>query len=236
MRVMNAITTAPTGTREVRLLSGEVIAAGTMAFRLSRPRAFSFRAGQAIDLVLPSGAQHAFSLVSAPFEPELVIATRIRKSAYKAELQALRPAAKVRLAGPFGALTLHHAANRDAVFIAGGIGVTPFVSILRQAAQDEDPRRFTLLYSNRRPEFAAYLPELRWLAFESETFHLTSTMTEVGDKRPIDVEMIRAASASLAQPIFYLAGAPGMVAAMRVAVAAAGVDEDDVRSEGFFGY
>lgn len=58
--------------------------------------------------------------------------------------------------GPFGSLACIRT-DLPAVFIAGGIGITPFMSILRQAAQEQSLQHFLLLYSNREPEEAAFL-------------------------------------------------------------------------------
>ena len=106
-------------------------------------------------------ARHTFSIVSAPFENELVVATRMRDSAFKRALKALPIGSHAAIEGPFGSLTLHNDRARPAVFIAGGIGITPFMSMLRQATQDRLPQRLLLLYSNRRPEDAAFLAELQ---------------------------------------------------------------------------
>ncbi|HOM20922.1 MAG TPA: oxidoreductase, partial [Ottowia sp.] len=73
------------------------VAEGTQAFHFDKPAGFDFRPGQAIDLILPlpgvaadsQDARHAFSIVSAPHENELVVATRMRDSAYKRALGAL---------------------------------------------------------------------------------------------------------------------------------------------------
>ena len=124
------------------LRAREDVAEGTMAFHFDKPTGFAFKAGQAVELLIadPAGGAndvgHAFSIVSAPFEGELVIATRMRDSAYKRALKAMRPGAKVRLDGPFGSLTLHNKRARAAVLIAGGIGITPFMSMIRQAAHE----------------------------------------------------------------------------------------------------
>lgn len=219
------------------LLSRELVAEATMAFHFSKPEGFSFKAGQAVDLALPGvDARHAFSIVSAPFEDEIVLATRMRPSAYKQALGSLGTGATVAIEGPFGSLTLHRKRERDALFIAGGIGITPFVSILRQAFHDGDERRFVLLYSNRGPRDAAFLDELRERERAHGNFGLFATMTDVADGRPIDGAMIREAASGLSSPIAYVAGPPAMVAAMRTALAAAGIDEDDVRVEDFAGY
>lgn len=223
----------------VRLVGSEVVADSTRAFRFTRPAGLTFKAGQAIDLVLPGlaeGAQrHAFSIASAPFEHEILIATRIRASPFKSALAQLAADAPARLEGPFGSLTMHRKANRDAVLIAGGIGITPFLSMLRQARNDADPRRFTLLYSNRRRADAAFLAELERMARDHAGLHLVATMTEEGGRK-IDAAMIRDAGARLTDPVFYVAGPPGLVAAVRTALAEAGIEDDDVRGEEFFGY
>ena len=233
---------------DVTLSRSERVAESTKAFRFTRPAGFEFKAGQAVDLVLPGGAggdaeRHAFSIASAPFEQELMVVTRMRPSPFKTALGAMKPGAGARLEGPFGSLTLHKAPARDAVFIAGGIGITPFLSILREAAHARDPRRFTLVYSNRRPEDAAFLAELQRLEGDF-TFRLHATMTEMpasarlwnGETRFVNAAMIGEAGSGRRNPVFYVAGPPAMVAAMRTILVEAGVDEDDVRAEEFFGY
>jgi ferredoxin-NADP reductase len=226
------------------------VAEGTSAFHFARPEGFEFKAGQAVELLLPDPANpgkdfgHAFSIVSAPHEDELVIATRMRDSAYKKVLKSLAPGARVRLDGPFGSLTLHNKRSRAAVFIAGGIGITPFMSMLRHAAHEKLPQKITLLYSNRRPEDAAFLEELEAMQKSNPDFRLVGTMTEMeksvrrwqGERRLIDADFVRDAVRDLPDPVFYVAGPPAMVEAIRKTLAQAGVDDDDIRSEDFYGY
>ena len=238
-------------TYEVRLAGREEIAAGSMAFHFEKPAGFSFKPGQAIDLihVNPPSAEaasgrHAFSLVSAPFQSTLTIATRLRDSAFKRTLHGLPIGSLAKLEGPFGSLTLHSDQARPAVFIAGGIGITPFMSILRQATRDQLPQRLILLYSNRRPEDAAFLAELQGLEGCNRNFRLLATMTEMHkSSRPwrgatglIDQDLLRSVSTELAAPIYYIAGPPSMVAGLRQTLAGAGINDDDVRSEEFYGY
>lgn len=239
-------------TYRTTLAAREDIAVGTVAFHLRKPPGFAFRPGQAIDLVLPApvdgadagAAAHAFSIVSAPFEDELVIATRMRDSAFKRALAALPLGAPVQVEGPMGSLGLPRDRTRAAVLVAGGIGITPFVSMLRQAAHDALAQRLVLLYSNRRPEDAAFLVELQRLADRHPDFRLVATMTDMahstrrwdGPTGPIDADLVRRAVGALPAPVFYVVGPPGMVEAMRDVLAAAGADADDIRSEAFYGY
>jgi ferredoxin-NADP reductase len=168
----------------------------------------------------------------------------MRDTPYKHALASLAPGEPVRVEGPFGAMTLHKNAARPAVFIAGGIGITPFMSMLRTAAHDGFARDIVLIYSNRRPEDAAFLPELIQLARTHRRFKLVGTMTDMahsvrqwgGETRMVDAALIREAVGELPEPVFYVVGPPAMVEAMRATLADAGIDEDDVRSEDFYGY
>ena len=236
---------------ETRLLGHEEIAAGTRAFRLARPPGFDFEAGQAITLVLvepppeDNSRQRIFSLVSAPFEPELCIATRMREgSAFKRALAILPAGAPIRLRGPRGSMTLREGLLRPAVFIAGGIGITPFMSMLRQAAHDASGREFRLVYSNRRPEDAAFLDELEGLGRRLPGFRLCATMTDMtgsqrtwrGDTRGLGADVIADARQGLVAPEYFVVGPPGFVAAAREGLGALGVPVEDVRTEPFYGY
>lgn len=231
-----------------QLLGAEQVAERTMAFHFEKPAGFSFRAGQAIDVTLPalakSGqtARHAFSLVNAPDEARLTIATRLRGSAYKEVLRSMTPGAVVEIEGPFGSLTLHKNAARSAVLIAGGIGITPFVSILREAARQRQERQIVLFHSNRRAEDAAYLDELLALAGDYPSLRVIPTLTQTDAISPtwsgrsgrIDGALL--ASVAAKAPIYYLAGPPSFVEAMQAELTRQGADEDDIRSEGFYGY
>lgn len=222
-----------------------------MAFHFAKPADFQFRAGQSVDLTLlnppetdAEGNTRAFSLASAPFDPDLMIATRMRDTAFKRVLRNAAPGLEITIEGPSGSFVLHRKAEKPAVFLAGGIGITPFLSIIRQATQDKASHQLYLFYSNRRPEDAAFLDSLMEAAKQNPNFHLIATMTEMdkshrewkGETGFINKDMLAKHLPSLQGPIYYLAGPPAMVAAMRRTLMEAGVDEDDIRTEEFSGY
>lgn len=237
-------------TYTVKLEDRAEVAQGTMAFHFEKPAGFSFKPGQTVDVVLDDaqtadpGARHTFSLVSAPFQGQLVVATRMRDSAFKRALKSLPTGAPVKLEGPFGSLTLHKDRARPAVFIAGGIGITPFMSMLRQAAKERSPQPLYLVYSNRRPEDAAFLAELQALERDNSNFRMLATMTDMGKSARkwdgetglVDADLLQRFAGGLVSPVYYVVGPPAMVKAMQETLSRAGVDGEDIRVEEFYGY
>ncbi len=151
----------------VALKKRQDIATGTMAFYFDRPAGFTFKAGQFIDLSLPNllksdpeGHTRALTLASAPSEQQLMVATRLRDTAFKRMLTEMPIGTSIDLEGPFGQLTLPSDDSRTIVFLAGGIGITPFRSMLVEAAHHKISHRLILIYSNRHPKDAAFLNEL----------------------------------------------------------------------------
>ncbi len=244
---MTTITSAHT----IPLIKHEEIADGTMAFHFAKPPDFQFRPGQAVDLTLLNppetdgeGNTRTFSIASAPHDSDLMIATRMRDTAFKRVLRQAAPGLALKMEGPSGSFVLHRKAEKAAVFLAGGIGITPFRSIIRQATHDHAPHKMYLFYSNRRPEDAAFLDELSETAKQNPNFHLVATMTEIDKSRRewkgatgfVNRDMLAKHLPALQGPIYYLAGPPAMVTAMRRMLTEAAVDEDDIRSEEFSGY
>jgi ferredoxin-NADP reductase len=219
-----------------RLVRRETVAEGTMAFWFSKPHGFLFQAGQ--NVLLTPGNQwesHTFTIASAPHEPGVMIATRMRDSAYKHRLAALAPGDAVSIDGPNGTMVIHAAGKRPAVFLAGGIGITPFVSMLRDMHHRRLPHRTTLFYANRRAASAAFLAELRALEKAHLNFRLVSTLTEEGGE-PIGEPLLRRHVRDLAEPVYYLAGPPAMTMDVQGTLIGLGVSPDDIRSEEFYGY
>jgi len=239
------------GVSTVKLIEQQQVAEGTAAFFFQKPTGFEYAAGQSIDMTLinppetdAEGNTRAFSLAGAPHEPALMVATRLRDTAFKRTLKGLRPGAEVKIDGPFGSMTLHRKTNRPAVILAGGIGITPFRSMIVQAMKANTGHSILLFYSNRRPEDAAFLSEFQELARQHANLTLVATMTNLeksrtawsGETGHISLELLMKYVPDLADPIYYTAGPPPLVAAIKDLLNEAGVDEDDVNSEDFSGY
>lgn len=239
------------GTIPMKLKDRKEIAEGTMGFYLEKPAGFDFKAGQAMEVKLTNppetddeGNARAFSIASAPHEPDIMFATRMRDTAMKRCLKTCPLGTVVEVDGPWGDLKLHSRAQRPAVFLAGGIGITPFRSMALDAAKNKLPHKIYLFYSNRRPEDAAFLDDLMRAEKENPSFKLIATMTEMdkskrewkGKRGFVDKAMLAEAIPDLNEPIYYIAGPAGMLNAMRKMLLEAGVNEDDIRAEEFAGY
>jgi ferredoxin-NADP reductase len=236
---------------KTKLKMREEIAAGTMAFHLEKPEGFTFKAGQFADYTLinpvetdAEGNIRGFSLASAPYEEDLMFATRMRDTAFKRVLRAMEVGTEIMLDAPYGSFTLHNNTRIPAVFLTGGIGITPVRSIVLQAAHDNLPHKIFVVDSNRRPEDAVFLDELMEAQEKNPNYTFVGTMTEMeksgrqwdGETGYITKAMLVKYIGNLTLPIYYIAGPPEMVTAMRKTLNESGVDDDNIRTEEFSGY
>jgi ferredoxin-NADP reductase len=236
---------------KIKLKGRKEIASGTMAFHFEKPQGFAYKAGQFGDLTLvdppetdAEGNTRGFSFASAPYEDDLMVATRMRDTAFKRVLKTMPIGTEISLDAPYGSLTLHGDASIPAVFLSGGIGITPVRSIVLQATHDKLPHKIVLFDSNRRPEDSAFLGDLTEAQKANPNFTFVGTMTEMGksgavwggETGSVTKAMILKSVADLTLPIYYITGPRAMVAAMRKILDDAGVKDDKIRTEEFTGY
>jgi len=145
--------TTETITYLVKLKDRFSVAEGTLALQFEKPANFIFRSGQSIDLTLrnPSetdaeGNVRTFSIASSPEEDLLMVATRMRDSTFKRELAKMPLDTEIIITVASGGLVLHNNSARTAIFLAGGIGVTPIRSILVHAAHARLPHRIVFSF------------------------------------------------------------------------------------------
>lgn len=236
---------------KIKLKGRKEIASGTMAFHFEKPQGFAYKAGQFGDLTLANppetdaeGNTRGFSFASAPYEGDLMVATRMRDTAFKRVLKTMELGTELALDAPYGSLTLHDDSRIPAVFLSGGIGVTPVRSIILQATHDKLPHKIFLFDSNRRPEDAAFLGELAGAQRENPNFTLVATMTEMGESAEdwrgetgfVTRNMLINYIGDFKLPIYYITGPRAMVGAMRKTLHESGVKDDRIRTEEFTGY
>ncbi len=240
---------------DVALKSKKQIAEGTMAFVFEKPNGFKFRAGQHVRMTLinppetdSEGDSRFFSIASTPQEKDLVIAMRMRDTAFKRVLKNTPIGEKVkiqmRLDNPHGSFTLHEDSSKPAIFIIGGIGIVPAYSMIKDVTERKLSHKMFLFYSNRRPEDAPFLEELRGLAKQNPKITLIATMTEAeksakswkGETGKIDLALIKKYAKDIESPIYYISGLSDMVSAMKDMVIKAGVNEENIHAEEFTGF
>lgn len=235
--------------QNIKLIKKEEVANGTMAFHFEKPAELEFRAGQFCDLTLidppetdGEGNVRGFSLVAAPFENEVVVATRLRDTAFKRVLKDLPLGEQVKFDGPYGDYTLHKNEAVPAVFIIGGIGVTPVRSMIAQATHDKTNHTILLIHSSRTPADIPFLKDFQELAKQNPHFTYVPVASDdapedwEGERGRVDQDLIKKYVTDLSAPKYYLSGPEGMVKAMRQLLVELQADEDNIKTEEFSGY
>ncbi len=234
-----------------RLLRRAMVAHETLECVVERPDGFAFRPGQYIDVTLPDppgddllGPTRSFSIASAPGERDLLLLMRLRSTMFKRAVAEMPLGAPLILDGPADDLSLTLDDGRPAVFLAGGVGIAPFLGVLRHAATNGGRIAATLFYSNRRPEDAAYHDEIAAYAARFDGFRYVPTMTRMaGSERPwsgescrIDARLLERHLHEVAGPRYYLSGSTLFISGVRQELVRAGVPGSDVRIEMYTGY
>lgn len=233
------------------LIERKMIAEGTTAFWFDTiGTGFSFEAGQNADFTVldpaetdAEGNTRTFSFASSPVNKDrFMVATRMRPTAFKNTLKEIPIGTKLLVVGPLGNMTLHEDSSRPAVFLAGGIGITPFRSMVESSVLKKLPHAIHLFYSNRTFGLTAFHADFERWAKVNVNFRYHPTLT---DDRPdgwnyltgkIDAAMLKDVLGDLAKPIFYIAGQSVMVIAIRKVLLETGVSKDTIKLESFSGY
>ncbi|HXQ79296.1 MAG: FAD-dependent oxidoreductase [Thermoplasmata archaeon] len=222
----------------------------SMTFRFStQGTGFQYLSNQAVRLALPGvedpwGAVRTFSLSSSPSERgHISITCKISDTPFKQALARLQPSETAEVYGPLGLFLYDR--ERPAVFLAGGIGITPFRGMLRYAADTgaTEPRR--LLYSARVPEEFVFRDELDEMSRSAPHVQVHYTVTRPSESSTpwngrvgrIDETWIREVAGPLTRPKFFVAGLPEMVEEMVTTLSGSlHVPEDDIDYEVFRGF
>lgn len=205
---------------EVELLGTDPCGPDVITLRFSRPAGYEFSPGQWFRLTLPTtegSVTETFSHCSAPSDPYLEMTTRLSGSPFKLALGALSAGARVAIVGPGGRLAIPADASR-VCFIAGGVGITPIRSMLRDAA--ESGRTFDdalLVFGNRDERCAPFAEELAALdriGVRVVLCYERPSDAWTGERGFITAEMIRRHVDPLDGRPFVVAGPPVMVTAL----------------------
>jgi predicted ferric reductase len=171
---------------------------------------------------------HPFSITSAPGEPELRITVKAVGD-YTRALRMLEPGAEAVVEGPYGSFSSGEVPNRRQIWIAGGIGVTPFLSLARSL--NGDARDVDFYYCVEQAPEAHFLDELRAIAREREDFRIVLVPRETDGF--LTAERIAREHEDLGSADVLVCGPPAMIDSLRSQLAARGVARERFHAEEF---
>lgn len=232
-----------------KLIRKEEVAEGTMAFYLEKPEDLTYSAGQhpTFQILNPvetdeEGDSRTFSFITIPSDKEIGFATRMRDTAFKRNLKNATPGLEMMIKNPRGSMILPADTKRPLVFLAGGIGITPLLSMIREASFQKSEQKITLFYANRTIAQAAFFKQLEQLAKDNPNFTFIPVMTQEdqsiwhGETGHITKAMLKKYIPTTDNTLFYLAGPTGMVTAMTQMLTDAGIDPLFIKSEDYGEY
>lgn len=220
------------------IIGRKEVAERTLEVTFKRPADFDFKAGQYVQVELPSmprtdhkGNSRVFSVASSPDDTKkLSVAFRRSDSGFKSSIATVPLGSEVNIQGPYGFITLEREPGRPLVCVAGGIGITPCLSMIRFARDSKLAAPIALVYANRNKETAAYLSELEKVSRSNKWLTLKMVFG------PIDQPTIHTLASNHPGSRWLITGPPAMVDAVRGLLFLDGIDEHQVFFEEFQGY
>lgn len=179
------------------------------------------------------GIQRFFTISSAPFENHIAITMHFNKdnpSTFKKSLNDMKIGDKIEAKGPDGDFVINRP-EKEYVFIAGGIGITPFRSIILDLVQKNQPLNITLLYANKTDEFP-FKEELEKISSKNPSFKIYYVISP----RHIDKELIKEKIEDIQSKIFYVSGPEKMVEDLGEMLKEIGIKKENIMQDYFSGY
>lgn len=224
---------------KLNLISKKTEVPGVESFVFQPAEPLSWKAGQYAHYRLPHepaddrGIERWFTVSSAPFEKNVMITTRLaaeKGSSFKAALNALKIGESIESDYVDGDFTVDDA-TQEYVFIAGGIGITPFRSVLKEADHSGIKLKVTLLYANRDAN-VAFKNELDAWAENNPNLvihYLTSP-------ERVDEKVIGTFVPDVQKPVFYISGPEPMVKSLGAMLEKMSVPANHIKLDDFPGY
>lgn len=243
--------TSPKYRLKLKLLEKTEIAKDTIELVFEKPKAFKFKAGQYLEWTLPilktdgRGNRRYFTIASSPTENVLRLGIKLNNptSSFKRYLKGLTKNSLITAGSLSGDFTLDHAKKNTLVFIAGGIGITPFVSLLKALHDTKDTREIILFYSNKTYEEIAYQKFLGEIS-QQINLKVIYVLTELekipqnfnGEKGRINQKTIEKYVKNIANADFYLSGPISMVNGYKKILKTLGVRGKSIITDYFPGF
>lgn len=194
----------------------------------------------------PRGNVRHFTISASPTEGEIRLTTKLSDSLYKKTLFELPEGTEINGSGPRGDFVLDEEKTEPQVFIAGGIGITPFRAFIKYATDKGFKTPIHLIYSNSTPEEITFKDDFDSWASDNPNFTVSYTITKPEESKDwngltgrINAEMIErliTPHSALSTPIWWLCGPPAFTEAMEVELEKMKVDIQKIETEQFTGY
>jgi len=230
--------------KRTEVLEAKQLTPSTYLIRVAKPEGFSFLASQSAALMIEKGygiQRHAMSIASSPSRDYMEWATRNSDSDFKKTFLSLQKGDPISFMGPKGNFLLE--SEIHAVFIAGGIGITPFRSMLEFIEDERLNTSVTLLYGNRSLEDIPFKQQLDQISEANSNIDMQYLISDPPsspqwDYREghIDEDLLREVVAAHSDAIYYVAGPGNMVRSILQILTTIGVPPERVRQEMFRGY
>jgi ferredoxin-NADP reductase len=224
---------------QLTLISRKPEAPGVESFIFQPDKPLTWQAGQYLHYVLhheptdDRGSDRWFTIASAPCERHVMVTTRLagmKGSTFKKNLKALKRGDTLEVTGVDGDFTLADAKS-EYVFIAGGIGITPFRAMLKQAAHTRSPLRVRLLYANRSPH-VTYRKEFDVFVRKNPNLIIHYILPP----ERIDKDTVLKLVPDLKKPLFYVSGPEPMVESVGKMLLQLGIRKNRLKQDWFPGY
>lgn len=229
-----------------KLISKKKVSDDAYSFYFERPRDFEYLPGQYVKMMLDikdpdeRGASRFFTVSSSPTEKDLMITTRIIESSFKKTLGALPVGSKVQMRGSYGAFVFEENDTRPRVFLAGGIGITPFRSMMIYMLDKNIKIPMTLIASFSTKGRTVFSDELSKLSNKVRKTIFTVTHPDSsnwdGETGRIDDAKLKKYIPNVSKAVYYIAGPERFVEEMGKQVLNLGIPEENIKSEDFPGY
>lgn len=239
----------PSRRYKLTLHSTQKEADDTYSFWFRKPHGFDFRPGQFMVWTLPHrrpdnrGNRRWFTLASSPTENSLMIAMRFSdsSSSFKRALGKLEAGDALTATGPGGGFTLPEDPEQPLIWITGGIGITPFRSMVQYLYDSGEQRSITLFYGNGSPDEIAFKT---LLDEKAEAIGMDTVYTLTGETPSdwshehglIDADMIKRHAPNYYAALFYLSGPQPMVEAFETTLRDMGIKRENIVTDYFPGY
>lgn len=217
-------------TMKLRFLHKQAESNDVASFAFAAVEPVSWIAGQSIRLELPIGydtEERRFTISSAPYEQRIVVTTRLSESRFKQALDALEAGAVIDAYAIEGDFTWLES-QRPRIFIAAGLGITPFIALLKQRDYTGQPLMVSLLYADRRQ--LIFGEQLHALAARHPEFH----MSLLPDQH-LSLAAILDHFPALHESLVYLAGPSSVVDELGAQLIAEGLPEEQLKRDWFTG-